>query len=183
MALEPIGNDMFERIRALPTPLACASIGVVAINPATNILYLRKPSQIPDYNSARVVQLHACDTAMSSPNFHRTRKFPYSGRYFCIPGVSLTQAYTVKACFNMSNHIFKIFTSVQSVCKLFSTDYERSFSMFVLLLFASVGGLSEGYGHGGSGVCLGDGQTEAYLNDMDMTGPASAWVMARRRPI
>ena len=32
------------------------------------------------------------------------------------------------------------------------------------------------------GVCLGDGQTEAYLKDMDMTGLASAWAMARRRP-
>ena len=28
-------------------------------------------------------------------------------------------------------------------------------------LFASDGGLSEGYGHDGPGVCLGDGQTEA----------------------
>ena len=28
-------------------------------------------------------------------------------------------------------------------------------------VFASVGVLSEGYGHGGSVVCLGDGQTEA----------------------
>ena len=27
-------------------------------------------------------------------------------------------------------------------------------------IVASGGGLSEGYGHGGSGVCLGDGQTE-----------------------
>ena len=43
------------------------------------------------------------------------------------------------------------------------------------------GGLSEGYGHGGPGVCLGDGQTEAYLKDMGMTGLASAWTMARRR--
>ena len=48
---------------------------------------------------------------------------------------------------------------------------------------ASGGVLSKGYGHGGSGVCLGDGQTEAYLKDMDMTGLASAWAMARRRPI
>ena len=45
------------------------------------------------------------------------------------------------------------------------------------------GGLSEGYGHDGPGVCLGDGQTEAYLKDMDMTGLASVWTMARRRPI
>ena len=44
------------------------------------------------------------------------------------------------------------------------------------------GGLSEGYGHGGSGVCLGDGQTDAYLKDTDMVGLASAWSMARRRP-
>ena len=28
---------------------------------------------------------------------------------------------------------------------------------------------------------MGDGQTEAYLNDMDMTGLASARAMARRR--
>ena len=39
------------------------------------------------------------------------------------------------------------------------------------------------YGHDGPGVCLGDGQTEAYLKDMGMTGLASAWAMARRRPI
>ena len=31
------------------------------------------------------------------------------------------------------------------------------------------------------GVCLGDGQTVAYLEDMRMTGLASAWAMARRR--
>ena len=43
--------------------------------------------------------------------------------------------------------------------------------------------LSEGYGHGGPGVCPSDGQTEAYLRDTGMTGLASAWVMARRRPI
>ena len=71
-------------------------------------------------------------------------------------------------------------------------------------LVASGGGLSEGYGHGGPGVCLGDDQTEAhlkymgmtglasawamarpeaYLNDMDMTGLVSAWAMARESPI
>ena len=43
------------------------------------------------------------------------------------------------------------------------------------------GGLSEGCGHGGPGVCLGDGQTLAYLEDMGMTGLASAWTMTRRR--
>ena len=43
------------------------------------------------------------------------------------------------------------------------------------------GGLSEEYGHDGPGVCLGDGQTEAYLKDMGMTGLTSAWAMARRR--
>ena len=43
--------------------------------------------------------------------------------------------------------------------------------------------LSEGYGHGGPGVCLGDGQTEAYLKDTGMPGLASAWGMARRRSI
>ena len=40
------------------------------------------------------------------------------------------------------------------------------------------GGLYEGYGHDGPGVCLGNGQTEAYLKDMDMTGLASTWAMA-----
>ena len=49
-------------------------------------------------------------------------------------------------------------------------------------MVASGGGLSEGYGHDGPGVCLDDGQTEAYLKDMGMTGLASAWTMARRRP-
>ena len=34
----------------------------------------------------------------------------------------------------------------------------------------------------GPGVCLGDGQTEAYLKDMDMASLAFAWAMARRRP-
>ena len=48
---------------------------------------------------------------------------------------------------------------------------------------SSDGGLSEGYGHGGPGVCLGDGQTEACLKDTGMTGLASVWAMARRRPI
>ena len=28
---------------------------------------------------------------------------------------------------------------------------------------------------------VGDGQTKAYLKNMDMTGLASAWAMARRR--
>ena len=41
-------------------------------------------------------------------------------------------------------------------------------------MVASGGGLSEGYGHDGPGVCLGDGQTEAYLKDMGMAGLASA---------
>ena len=35
------------------------------------------------------------------------------------------------------------------------------------------GGLSEGYGHDGPGVCLGDGQAEAYLKDMAITGLVS----------
>ena len=43
------------------------------------------------------------------------------------------------------------------------------------------GGLSEGYGHDGPGVCLGDGQTEAYRKDTGMVGLASVWAMARRR--
>ena len=45
------------------------------------------------------------------------------------------------------------------------------------------GVLSEGYGHDGPGVCLGDGQTEAYLKDTGMAGLASACAMARGRPI
>ena len=48
---------------------------------------------------------------------------------------------------------------------------------------ASGGDLSDEYEHDGPGVCLGDGQTEAYLMNMSMTGLASAWAMARRRPI
>ena len=43
--------------------------------------------------------------------------------------------------------------------------------------------LSKGYGHGGPGICLGDGQTEAYVKDMGMAGLASVWAVARRRPI
>ena len=39
-----------------------------------------------------------------------------------------------------------------------------------------------GYGHDGPGVCLGDGQTMAYLKDMDMMVLASAWAMTIRRP-
>ena len=50
-------------------------------------------------------------------------------------------------------------------------------------MVASGGDLSDGYGHDGPGVCLDDGQTEAYLKDTGMTGLASAWAMARRRPI
>ena len=37
-------------------------------------------------------------------------------------------------------------------------------------MVASGGVLSDGYGHDGPGVCLGDGQMEAYLRDMDRTG-------------
>ena len=37
-------------------------------------------------------------------------------------------------------------------------------------------------GIAGPGVCLGDGQTEAYLEDMGMTSLVSAWAMAKRRP-
>ena len=49
-------------------------------------------------------------------------------------------------------------------------------------MVASDGVLSEGYGHYGPGVRLGDGKTEAYLKDMNMAGLASAWAMARHRP-
>ena len=59
-------------------------------------------------------------------------------------------------------------------------ETEEAFTCFMV---ASGGDLSEGYGHGGRGVCLGDDQTEAYLKDMGMTDVASAWAMARRRPI
>ena len=47
-------------------------------------------------------------------------------------------------------------------------------------LRASGGVLSEGYGHDRPDVCLGDGQTEAYLKDTNMTGLTSAWAMAKR---
>ena len=57
---------------------------------------------------------------------------------------------------------------------------ERASTRFMI---ASGGVLFEGYGHGGLGVCLGDGQTEAYLKDLGMTGVASVWAMAGRRPI
>ena len=40
---------------------------------------------------------------------------------------------------------------------------------------ASGGGLPGGGGNDGPGVCLGDGQTEAYLTDMGMADLASAW--------
>ena len=40
---------------------------------------------------------------------------------------------------------------------------DHSEGAFTGFMIASDGGLSEGYGHGGPGVCLGDGQTEAYL--------------------
>ena len=58
-------------------------------------------------------------------------------------------------------------------------DYAKKASAGFMV--ASGGVLSEGYGHSGPGVCLGDGQTEAYLKDIGMTGLASAWAMARRR--
>ena len=32
---------------------------------------------------------------------------------------------------------------------------------------------------GMAGLCLDDGQSETYLKDMDMTGLASVWAMAR----
>ena len=50
-------------------------------------------------------------------------------------------------------------------------------------MVASGGVLCEEYGHDGPGVCLADGKTEAYLKDTGMMGLASAWAMARRRPI
>ena len=47
-------------------------------------------------------------------------------------------------------------------------------------MVASGGVLSE---HGGPGEWLGDGQTEACLKDMGMTGLASAWVNEYRRKV
>ena len=44
-------------------------------------------------------------------------------------------------------------------------------------------GLSEEYRHCGPGVCLGDGQAGSCLKDIGMTGLASAWATARRRPV
>ena len=41
------------------------------------------------------------------------------------------------------------------------------------LTFESDGVLSEGYGHGGPGVCLGDGQTEVCLKNTGMAGPVT----------
>ena len=50
-------------------------------------------------------------------------------------------------------------------------DYaDGSLTCFVV---TSSGNVSEGYGHGGPGVCLGDGQTEAYLKGTGMVGLAS----------
>ena len=46
-------------------------------------------------------------------------------------------------------------------------------------MVASYSVLTDGYGHGGSGVCLGDGQTKASLRDMGMAGLASAWAAWR----
>ena len=49
---------------------------------------------------------------------------------------------------------------------------------FSKTVVTSGGVLSEGYEHDWPGVCLGDGLTESYLKDMDMTGLASVWAMA-----
>ena len=46
------------------------------------------------------------------------------------------------------------------------------------VVVASGGILSEGHGNDGPCICLGDGQTEAYLKDMGRTGLASAWTEA-----
>ena len=56
---------------------------------------------------------------------------------------------------------------------------ERASTSFMV---ASNGVLSEGCGHGGPDVCLGDDETDAYLKNMSMTGLASASLMARRKP-
>ena len=45
----------------------------------------------------------------------------------------------------------------------------------VYYVIASGNGLFGGYGREGPGVCLVDGQTEAYLKDMGVKGLASAW--------
>ena len=49
-------------------------------------------------------------------------------------------------------------------------------------MVASGGVLSEGYGHDGPGVCLGDGQTEAYLEDAGMTGLGDGQTKAEGSP-
>ena len=72
---------------------------------------------------------------------------------------------------------FYISTDVRSVWLVHAAGASTRF------MVASGGVLSEGNGHGGSGVCLGDGQTEAYLKDMGMVDLASVWAMATRRPI
>ena len=69
-----------------------------------------------------------------------------------------------------------------TICNDFIPTNNTFWAAWRLPVRWSDGCLSEGYGHGGPGVCLGDGQTEAYLKDMGMTGQASAWAMARRRP-
>ena len=58
-------------------------------------------------------------------------------------------------------------------------DHDEGASTGFMLASGAV--LSEGYGHGGPGVCLGDSQTEFHLKDMGMAGLASVWAMARRR--
>ena len=57
---------------------------------------------------------------------------------------------------------------------------ERAATGFMV---ASGGVLFDGYGHGGPGVCLGDGQTESYLNDMRLVRLASDWAMARKSTV
>ena len=50
-------------------------------------------------------------------------------------------------------------------------------------MVASGGVLSDGHGHGGPGVCLGDGQTEIYPKNTGITGLASAYMrLPERRP-
>ena len=72
--------------------------------------------------------------------------------------------------------------SIRIRIELKSEALDHDESVYTRFKVVSGGVLSGGYGHDGPGVCLGDGQTEAYLKDTGMTGLASAWTMARQRP-
>ena len=90
-------------------------------------------------------------------------------------------------CFTASVPKFFLFLSrlrpllMSFLCRLLSDSFlsrseglDHAEEAPTRFMVASVGVLSEGCGHGGPGVCLGDGQTESYLKDTGMTGLASA---------